>query len=364
MVDAAQEEEAEQAEREAQREDIDHVYHRSLLPSCCPRWPELSRCPNEGKAMETTNIETTPDATEHEDRPRIGIETLKVSKTETDSMILIDQSGSALQVAIDGGQRVSGEPGASINAFVDREDEPAFASIAMAERLEVYRALERAAADDTVIEGDVVARVKGGFAVDVGARAFLPMRQATLRSGGLDPDLVGQRLAFKIDTFQPRRFNVVLTRRPILEAERAVQAEQTLNAISEGEVVSGIVVGFTRYGMFVDIGGIDGLVHHSDLRWGRPADPSQLFSLGESVKTKVLGVERAAQKVQLGLKQLTEDPWSRVGESFPIDQRVQGRVVSLTRYGAFVEVAPGLEGMVHVSEMSWTERVQPPNQKE
>ncbi|MEL6339378.1 MAG: 30S ribosomal protein S1 [Myxococcota bacterium] len=313
--------------------------------------------------METTDIEMTPDGSEHEDRPRVGIETLKVSQIEAESMVLVDENGSQLEVAIDGASDVSVEPGSSITAFVDREDEPAFASIAMAERLEVYRVIERAASDDTIIEGDVVARVKGGFAVDVGARAFLPMRQATLRSNGLEPDLVGQRLAFKVDTFQPRRFNVVLTRRPILEVERAVQAEQTLNAISEGEVVSGTVVGFTRYGMFVDIGGIDGLVHQSDLHWGRPGDPSQLFSIGESVKTKVLGVERDAQKVQLGVKQLTEDPWLRVTESFPIDQRVQGRVVSLTRYGAFVEVAPGLEGMVHVSEMSWTERIQNPKQK-
>ncbi|MEO1173539.1 MAG: S1 RNA-binding domain-containing protein, partial [Myxococcota bacterium] len=233
-------------------------------------------------------------------------------------------------------------------------------SVQMGERLSLLQSLEAAARDNGEIRGEVVAKVKSGFAVDVGVRAFLPASQATLRPGGFVPDLVGQTLNFQIDTLQLKRMNVVLTRRSILETERAAAAEETLKRLHEGEVVEGQVVSFTNYGMFVDVGGIDGLVHSSDVRWGRSVDPKSVFELGATIKVKVLEVNRAESKVQLGTKQLTDDPWLRVADELPVGRRLSGRVVSLTKYGAFLEVLPGVEGMVHVSEMSWTERVSDP----
>lgn len=305
--------------------------------------------------------ESVPVSAESPDVPlRVGVETLTVAAYDGETVTLVDENGGRFAVPRASWSHGEPEEGATVAAFVDREDEPFFASISMAEELRIYDAIEAAAKNGTELEGDVVAKVRSGFSVDVGVRAFLPASQATLRPGGSVPELVGQRLRFHVETFQPKRMNVVLTRRAILEAERQETAKATLARLTEGEVVKGQVVSFTPYGMFVDIGGIDGLVHQSDLRWGRPLDPKSAYALGQEVEVKVLAVDKAAAKVQLGIKQLGEDPWLRASDEYPQGRRIRGKVVSLTKYGAFVEVQPGLEGMVHVSEMSWTERVNDP----
>ncbi|MEM6731617.1 MAG: S1 RNA-binding domain-containing protein, partial [Myxococcota bacterium] len=304
--------------------------------------------------------ETPSEATEE---PAVGLEELRVHAIDEEHVVLVDEAGLRLPVPKATWPGALPEIGASVDAFVDREDEPAYASVVMAERLRTYAAIEKAAEEKSELEGEVIAKVKSGFSVDVGVRAFLPASQATLRPGGLVPELVGQRLSFNVDSFQPRRMNLVLTRRPILEEERAVAAKETLSRLSEGEVIDGQVVSFTNYGMFVDIGGLDGLVHSSDVRWGRTVDPKGVYELGQKIQVKVLEVDRPKEKIQLGVKQLSEDPWLRASDELPEGRRVSVTVVSLTKYGAFVEVQPGLEGMVHVSEMSWTERVNDPKQK-
>ncbi|MEL6546083.1 MAG: 30S ribosomal protein S1 [Myxococcota bacterium] len=308
--------------------------------------------PAETETPETAPADLTAD-------PKVGIETLSVGTSDETITTLIADDGVQFQVPRSSWSELPTE-GSSVRAFVDREDEPFFASVKMAEQLSTYDALESAAKAGDEVEGVVVAKVKSGFSVDIGVRAFLPASQATLRQGGLVPELVGERLNFKIDSFQSKRMNVVLTRRPILEAQRADAAKETLNRLSEGEVIGGEVVSFTNYGMFVDVGGVDGLVHQSDVRWGRSVDPKTVFQLGQRIDVKVLSVDRASGKVQLGTKQLSEDPWLKASDEYPEGRRIAGRVVSLTKYGAFVEVQPGLEGMIHVSEMSWTERVSDP----
>ncbi len=304
----------------------------------------------------------TPVETPADTPLKVGLETLKLAEIDDGSLALVD--GDGVRFTVPRTSWAGGEPvqGAEVEAFVDREEEPFYASLLMAEQLRTYERIEDAAKNGTELEGEVVAKVKSGFAVDVGVRAFLPASQATLRPGGLVPELVGERLRFRVESFQSKRMNLVLTRRPILEEERQVAAKETLARLTESEVLEGQVVSFTNYGMFVDIGGVDGLVHQSDVRWGRPLDPKTAYELGQKIEVKVLSVERAAGKVQLGIKQLSEDPWLRASDEYPAGRRIPAKVVSLTKYGAFVEVQPGLEGMVHVSEMSWTERVNDPKQ--
>lgn len=299
------------------------------------------------------------DTTELE-QPKTGIEALRVIDVGVESVTLAAEDGAEFVVPRGTWPGADPTKDQTVDAFVDREDEPHYASVQMGERLGVLNRLETCAREGTEIQGEVIAKVKSGFAVDVGVRAFLPSSQATLRPGGFVPDLVGETLAFQIDTLQTKRMNVVLTRRKILEAERSAAAEQTLARLHEGEVIEGQVVSFTNYGMFVDVGGVDGLVHSSDVRWGRSVDPKSVFELGATIKVKVLEINRAEGKVQLGTKQLTEDPWLRAADELPVGRRLTGTVVSLTKYGAFFEVLPGVEGMVHVSEMSWTERISDP----
>lgn len=311
----------------------------------------------------TTTDQSSDNSDRVDDESTLAtIEKWRVTAVDAEEATLQDRDGTSM--TLPGARLLSPPPcvGDEVRVFVDREDDPPFASQTIAERLETFVEIERAARKREDILGDVVAQTKGGYAVDIGARAFLPAGLATLRPGVPGDDLVGQRLSFAIDTFNPRRMNIVLTRKPILERERAEQATQTLHTISDGEVMLGTVVGFTRYGMFVDIGGLDGLVHQSDLLWGRSADPRDIYALGQKIKVKVLEVKLDDRKVKLGVKQLQEDPWLHVGEHCSVGERVSGEVRSLTHYGAFVEIVPGLEGMIHVSEMSWTDKVNHPRQ--
>jgi len=234
-------------------------------------------------------------------------------------------------------------------------------SRAKAEQLKVWREIEQAFQRDGSIEGTVVGKVKGGLKVDVGVPAFLPGSHADLRPPRNLDRYVGQRGRFAILKFNRARGNVVVSRRAVLEREREALKEETLKVLEEGVILEGIVKNITDYGAFVDLGGIDGLLHVTDMSWGRVAKPSDIVKVGERVKVVVLKYDAERGRVSLGMKQILPDPWSSVSERFPVGSRIHGKVVSLADYGAFVELEPGVEGLVHVSEMSWTKRVTHPS---
>lgn len=242
----------------------------------------------------------------------------------------------------------------------DDEEDEIILSKDKAAKIKVWEEISRIYNEDGVIEGRVVARVKGGLSVDIGVQAFLPGSQVDLRPVKNLESLVGQVFPFKILKYNKRRGNVVLSRRVILEDERSQLKTETLESLQESAVVEGVVKNITEYGVFVDLGGIDGLLHITDMSWGRVGHPSEMFGVGDKVTVKVLSFDRDRERVSLGLKQLQEDPWAKAERKFPIGTRVQGKVVSLADYGAFIEVEEGVEGLIHVSEMSWTRKVRNP----
>jgi small subunit ribosomal protein S1 len=212
------------------------------------------------------------------------------------------------------------------------------------------------------IRGKIISPVKGGFSVDIGIQAFLPGSQADLRPVRDMNKLVGTEHDFKILKYDERQRNIVLSRRAALEAERMALREETLEHLEENAVLEGIVKNITPYGMFIDLGGIDGLVHITDMSWGRVGHPSEISKVGDQIQVKVLSFDKEKERVSLGIKQLTPDPWSRAGETYSAGNAIQGRVISLKDYGAFVELEKGVEGLIHVSEMSWTQKIRHPSQ--
>lgn len=230
-----------------------------------------------------------------------------------------------------------------------------------ADRLKVWDDISKAFEADEAVEGVIVSRVKGGLAVDIGVKAFLPGSQVDLRPVRNLETLVGQKLQFKIIKFNKRRGNIVLSRRALLEKERKRMRETTLQTLQVGQIIDGVIKNITDYGAFIDLGGIDGLLHVTDMSWGRVNHPSEIFQVGDELKVKVLKFDPETERVSLGLKQLQPDPWMDAGMRYPMGKRIQGKVVSLTDYGAFVELEPGIEGLIHVSEMSWTKRVKHPS---
>jgi small subunit ribosomal protein S1 len=230
-----------------------------------------------------------------------------------------------------------------------------------ADRLKVWDDISRAYLAEEPVEGIVVARVKGGLAVDIGVKAFLPGSQVDLRPVRNLESVVGQRLKFKIIKFNKRRANIVLSRRALLETERKKLRETTLQTLAPGQIVDGVIKNLTDYGAFIDLGGIDGLLHVTDMSWGRVNHPSEIFQVGDEIKVKVLKFDSENERVSLGLKQIQPDPWIDASMRYSIGKRITGRVVSLAEYGAFVELEPGIEGLIHVSEMSWTKRIKHPS---
>jgi len=212
-----------------------------------------------------------------------------------------------------------------------------------------------------VIEGKIISRIKGGLNVDIGVLAFLPGSQVDIRPIRNLEKLIGTTAKFKIIKLNRRRGNVVLSRRILLEKERESLRAKTLEYLEEGKILEGVVKNITDYGAFIDLGGIDGLMHITDMSWGRINHPSDILKVGQTVKAKVLQFERENQRVSLGLKQTTPDPWENVAQKFPVGSRIKGKVTSITDYGAFVQLLDGVEGLVHVSEMAWTKRVRHPS---
>src|SRR6266480_5807905 len=230
-----------------------------------------------------------------------------------------------------------------------------------AENLKVWEELERAFNEERGVEGHIIGKVKGGFKVDVGVPAFLPGSHVDIRPNRNLDRFIGTRDRFAILKFNRARGNVVVSRRALLEKERDTLKKEILKILEEGVILEGTVKNITGYGAFVDLGGIDGILHISDMSWGRINHPSEIVQVGEKVKVVVLKFDPEKERISLGIKQLTPDPWHTVAEKYPLGSRVQGKVISLMDYGAFVELESGIEGLIHISEMSWTKKVAHPS---
>jgi small subunit ribosomal protein S1 len=227
--------------------------------------------------------------------------------------------------------------------------------------MKIWEELEKLHKEEKSIEGKIISRIKGGMMVDIGVKAFLPGSQIDLHPVRDLDGLVGKTFPLKIIKINHRRGNVVVSRRVLLEESRDKRRQSTLASLKEGQLIQGMVKNITDYGAFIDLGGIDGLLHITDMSWGRVGHPSELFQVGDKVEVTVLKYDRETGRISLGLKQKSADPWTGVAAKYPIGTRVRGRVVSLTDYGAFIELEPGVEGLVHVSEMSWTHEVRHPS---
>src|SRR5688572_651419 len=256
------------------------------------------------------------------------------------------------------------KPGDKVDVLVEsRENDNGLIVLSKekADKLKIWDEISAACERDEVVEGVIVSRVKGGLSVDIGVKAFLPGSQVDLRPIRNLDKLIGEKYKFKVIKFNKKRGNIVLSRRALLEKERDQLKGVTLQKLEEGAVMAGVIKNITEYGAFVDLGGIDGLLHITDMSWGRVNHPGELFQVGDEVTVKVLKFDRESERVSLGLKQIQQDPWTSAHTQFPVTSRVRGKVVSLTDYGAFIELVPGVEGLIHVSEMSWTKRVKHPS---
>jgi small subunit ribosomal protein S1 len=255
--------------------------------------------------------------------------------------------------------------GESVEVLIDRIENDNGMIVLSKEKADMARAwndISKAAENEEIIEGLVVAKVKGGLSVDIGVKAFLPGSQIDLRPVRNMDIYLGKKYKFKVIKFNKKRGNIVLSRRAILETERDSMKAQAADTMKEGATVLGLVKNITDYGAFIDLGGLDGLLHITDMSWGRIKHPSEVINVGDEIKVKILKYDTEKERVSLGMKQLTEDPWLTVISQFPVGQKVSGKIVSVAEYGAFVELGDGVEGLIHVSEMSWTKRVKHANQ--
>ena len=266
---------------------------------------------------------------------------------------------------IDSEGNLTAQVGDEVEVLLERresDDGTIILSKEKAAKIKIWDEIREIYENDGRVKGKIISRVKGGYSVDIGLQAFLPGSQVDLRPVRDMDAMVGTEHSFKIVKYNKRRGNIVLSRRAILEAERQALRQETLANLEEGVILEGTVKNITDYGLFIDLGGIDGLVHITDMSWGRVGHPSEVHQVGDRISVKVLNFDRERERVSLGIKQLTPDPWTEAESRFPVGTRIQGRVVSLTDYGAFVEVQEGVEGLIHVSEMSWTRKIRHPSQ--
>jgi small subunit ribosomal protein S1 len=272
----------------------------------------------------------------------------------------------ALNEFADAQGRTTVKAGDEVDVYIEsRENDDGLVTLSKekADKMKVWDEISAACERDELIEGTISQRVKGGLSVTIrgGVKAFLPGSQVDLRPIRNLDKLIGQTYQFKVIKFNKKRGNIVLSRRVLLERERDEQKTKTLETLEEGKVVRGVIKNITEYGAFVDLGGIDGLLHITDMSWGRVNHPSELFQVGDDVTVRVLKYNAETERVSLGLKQTQEDPWSHAEEAYPPGKKIRGKVQSITDYGAFVELEAGVEGLIHVSEMSWTKKVKHPS---
>jgi len=254
--------------------------------------------------------------------------------------------------------------GDAVDVLLERtEDQNGYVVLSKdkAEKMKVWDEVEKSYRSGSTVRGRVIDRIKGGLAVDIGVKAFLPGSLVDVKPVKNLEALRGKDLEFKVISVDKKRGNIVLSRKAVVEIEQEARKKETLQLLEEGRVLRGTVKNLTDYGAFVDLGGLDGLLHVTDMSWGRVNHPSDLVKAGEEIDVVVLKFDRETERVSLGTKQLTEDPWSHVPDRYPAGSRVSGRVTNVTDYGAFVELEPGVEGLVHVSEMSWSKKVKNPS---
>jgi small subunit ribosomal protein S1 len=268
-----------------------------------------------------------------------------------------------LEQVVDHTGAVKFQPGDIIDVVIEREEPEGgyLVSYERAQRLRVWDSIEKAANDKTPVIGTVVSRVKGGLTVDIGLKAFLPGSQLEIRPVRNLDGYLGQQIEVRVIKLNKKRGNVVVSRKELLEEEQNSKRSATMEHLGEGAVLTGTVKNLTDYGAFVDLGGIDGLLHITDMSWGRLTHPRDLVNVGDEIQVKVLKFDKDKQRVSLGFKQLTPDPWLDAAERYPVGARVHGRVLSVTDYGAFVELEQGIEGLVHLSEMTWSKRLKHPS---
>jgi len=262
-------------------------------------------------------------------------------------------------------KKVDVKIGDRIDVFLEKkESEEGLLTLSKekADRITIWRDISKSCREGEVIEGEIVGKVKGGLSVDIGRiLAFLPGSQIDLKPVRNLDALTGQRLKFKVIKFNRKRNNIVLSRRVLLDEERKQLREETLKNLKEGDIIEGTVKNLTDYGAFIDLGGMDGLLHITDISWGRIGHPSDRLSVGDRIKVKILRFDREKEKVSLGLKQALPDPWETVPQRYPAGSRIKGKVVNLTDYGVFVELEDGVEGLVHVSELTWSKKMKHPS---
>jgi len=260
---------------------------------------------------------------------------------------------------------ITAKVGDKVDVVLERkenEDGRVMLSMERAKKIKVWDRIRDVYNNDGIIQGKVVSKVKGGLTVDIGLPAFLPGSQIDLHPIRHLEGLIGQTIDCKILKYNKRRNNIIISRRAILEAERMKLKAKTLARIEEGAILNGTVKNITDYGLFIDLGGIDGLLHITDMSWGRVAHPSSMYRIGDEISVKVINFDRERERVSLGLKQLKPDPWVDATKRFPVGTKITGRVVNLTDYGGFIEIEEGIEGLIHISEMSWTKKVKHPSQ--
>src|SRR5688572_5307395 len=270
----------------------------------------------------------------------------------------------AIDEFVDETGQVAVQPGDIVDVLLERtEDREGYVVLSRekAEKMKIWDDVEKAYTDRKVVIGRVIERIKGGLAVDIGVRAFLPGSQIDVRPVRNLDALRGQELRMRVIKVNKKRGNIVLSRKVLLEEENAEKKKTTLETLAEGKTLRGTVKNITDYGAFIDLGGIDGLLHITDMSWGRVGHPSELFKVNDEVDVIVLKYDPSTERVSLGHKQLVPDPWATVQDRYPVGARMSGKVVSVTDYGAFVELEPGVEGLIHVSEMSWSKRVKHPS---
>ena len=262
-------------------------------------------------------------------------------------------------------KKVDVKIGDRIDVFLEKkESEEGLLTLSKekADRITIWRDITRSCREGEVIEGEIVGKVKGGLSVDIGRiHAFLPGSQIDLKPVRNLDALIGQRLKFKVIKFNRKRNNIVLSRRVLLDEERKQLREETLKNLKEGDILEGTVKNLTDYGAFIDLGGMDGLLHITDISWGRIGHPSEKLSVGDLIRVKVLHFDHEKEKVSLGLKQALPDPWESVPQRYPTGSRTKGKVVNVTDYGVFVELEEGIEGLVHISELTWSKKMKHPS---
>ena len=254
--------------------------------------------------------------------------------------------------------------GDEVQVFLDKtedNDGQVVLSKEKANRIKMWNKVEHVFESGELVEGTVISKAKGGLTVDIGLKAFLPGSQIDLKPIRDMDRIIGQKFRMKVIKMDKKRNNIVLSRRVILEEQRNIEKKDTLATIEEGKTVEGVVKNITDYGVFVDLGGIDGLLHITDMSWGRVNHPSELFSLGDKIKVLILKYDKEKERVSLGHKQTTEDPWISISEKYSVETKIRGKVVCITDYGAFIEIEQGIEGLVHISEMSWSRNIRHPS---